>query len=74
MKYSYILGIDVSKEHLDYALLNASGELLAQHRVPNDGLCAQSIWQSVVDKHSDATLENTLVCAEYTGMYCYHLT
>jgi transposase len=74
MTYTYTLGIDVSKLTLDYALFNALGQLVVKHRVGNDEFCAKSIWQTLLTKAPDATLANTLVCAEYTGMYCYHLT
>jgi transposase len=74
MTYKYTLGIDVSKLTLDWTLLDEQGRLVAQQQVTNDGLCASHIWQSLVKKTPDATLSNTLICAEYTGMYCYHLT
>lgn len=69
MNYSYFCGVDISKQHLDFCLLDRAGALVIQTRCRNahKGITKQlAKWP--VDE-----LGHVLFCAENTGMYGYHL-
>jgi len=66
------IGIDVSKAHLDVAMLDSSGALVAQERIANEQRAVRALfrqWRSsfLLEK------EHTLVCMEPTGHYGYLL-
>jgi transposase len=74
VSYTHFLGIDVSKLTLDYALMNDQGKLLCQGRVENNGESYTQIWQRIHQQDASIKAKQTIVCAEHTGMYTYHLT
>lgn len=67
MKYSHIIGVDISKAHLDIALMNAQNDVQLA-RCPN-------LEAEIVTLLKELSLcpQHTLICAEYTGMYSYNL-
>lgn len=73
-EYTHFMGIDVSKLTLDYALMDQKGQLVCHGRVENDGDSYQTIWQRIHKQNAAIKLDSTLICAEHTGMYTYHLT
>ena len=66
-KYSFFVGIDISKEHLDFCIRNSSARL-DFNRVPND---AKGIKQAVkwMRSFEGFTIKGCLVCLEHTGIY-----
>lgn len=66
-KYSYFVGIDISKAHLDYCIRNAKGKLDFQ-RLPNT---ATGIKEAVkwMRSFEGFRIRESLVCLEHTGIY-----
>ncbi len=64
-----VIGIDVSKEHLDIALLDPQGIVLGEQRVANDGKALSRLLKSMQRKK--LLHEGALVCVEATGHYGY---
>ena len=69
MNYSYFCGIDISKQHLDFCLLDACGLIVREQRCSN---CPGEIAELVEKLPVDDTGQ-VLFCAEHTGMYGYGL-
>ena len=66
------IGIDVSKAHLDLALMNASGAVLGTERITNESKAIRALlkrWH----KQFGVTKANALFCLEPTGHYGYLL-
>ncbi len=68
----HYIGIDVSKEHLDLALLATDGNLLATARVENEQKAVTRLWKAWAKEHGLAAA-TTLACLEPTGHYHYLL-
>jgi transposase len=68
MKWNYYVGIDVSKNYLDYALLKGS-ELILNGRIDNNEQGIISLIEQLKKKEEDFTLAECLFCMEYTGIY-----
>ena len=66
------IGIDVSKAHLDMALLDASGTLLAAQRIANERRAIRSMLKQWCKEHG-VSKESALACLEPTGHYGYLL-
>lgn len=69
MNYSYFCGIDISKQHLDFCLLDASGHIVREHRCSN----RPSEIAELVATLPVGDTGQVLFCAEHTGMYGYGL-
>lgn len=66
MKIQFHIGIDISKNHLDYCVLD-SKKLAYQCRIKNS---KKDIHKSFKDlRKLGVTSENTWFCAEFTGVY-----
>jgi transposase len=70
MNYSNFIGIDISKAKIDITTLNTDGEL-------NHSVCTNSA-KSIIGhlkslKRNGFDIENSLVCAEFTGLYIFSL-
>lgn len=63
---TYSLGIDVSKETLELALLDSEEQRLRKS-VPNDGEGFEALQEWLQDR--DATPDSTRVCMEASGGY-----
>ena len=63
--YQNFIGIDVSKDHLDIAILQ-EGEVVHHKRIENNLKAIQSYLFSFQDLYK---LEKSLFCMEHTGMY-----
>ncbi len=66
------IGVDVSKAHLDLALMDGSGTVVGIERIANEGRSIKALlvqWR----KKFAVTKEDTLVCLEPTGHYGYLL-
>jgi Transposase and inactivated derivatives len=70
MKMFY-LGIDVSKEKLDLCLMENSN-VLEEMEIKNNTKVISKTISSLFKKYKD-TMDNMLICAEYTGQYTYPL-
>jgi transposase len=73
MDFKFFIGIDVSKDTLDIAVLNVdSSETVKHHQVSNDdaGIAIMLDW---LKQQKEFSLENSLFCLEHTGMYNYPL-
>lgn len=70
--FNYIIGIDISKQTLDWCLMS-NGKVLQKSKEPNT---IGSIVQHLDEICRTFSLPSTelLVCAEYTGKYIYPLT
>lgn len=71
MTFNHFLGIDISKKTLDAALVTDETTILGQTKVSNDrqGFKKLVAWA----KKLGAKKEETIVCAEHTGIYGYDL-
>jgi transposase len=73
MRYHFFIGIDVSKDYLDAALLawDDTNTIVHQKVGNNDaGISELLRW---LEQHKDFSLEHSLFCLEHTGMYNYAL-
>lgn len=71
MEMNYV-GIDVSQDHLDFALLNSEGEHLESARVRNDERAITKLVNAWGKKHK-LELSQSLFCLEPTGHYSHLL-
>lgn len=68
MTQSYLIGVDVSKEKVDSALINDQIETLSEKEVTNTDQKLESYLKSVL-KQFKIGPERLLVCCENTGIY-----
>lgn len=71
MHFTYFIGIDVSKDTLDFTVLNA-GSFLFHLQVENS-LKGIKQFVSQLKKSAKVSQENCLFCVEHTGIYNYHI-
>jgi transposase len=71
-KYTYFVGIDVSKQHLDYAVVQ-DGKVLANQRGYNTAKGILKAIKGLQKQVKGLTIANTLFCLEHTGIYTYPL-
>lgn len=67
----YYIGVDVSKETLDFALLE-QGKLIVNATISNNIKAIKKLltqWK----KSFQINENEVLLCMEHTGVYCYHL-
>ncbi len=69
--YVNFIGIDISKEHLDYCLV-VDGKTIISLREENTAEGIEKVV-SIFQKDHQAKLENTIFCMEHTGVYQAHL-
>jgi transposase len=69
MSFDFFLGIDVSKQTLDFALLNAEGKLLMQVQTENSGKAIEDLLHNL----AAVDPQKLLICLEHTGIYNYPL-
>ena len=69
MAFDFFLGVDVSKQTLDFALLNEEGKPRMQCQIENS---AKAI-QQLIRKLPKAASHTLLICMEHTGIYNHHL-
>jgi transposase len=69
--YLNFIGIDISKEHLDYCLI-ADGKTVVSFREENTTEGIDKVV-SIFQKDHQVKLENTVFCMEHTGVYQTHL-
>jgi transposase len=69
--YVNFIGIDISKEHLDYCLVVASKTIVSlRDENSNEGI-AKIV--DILKKDYQIEVANTVFCMEYTGVYQAHL-
>jgi len=71
MEFTFFLGIDVSKEKLDFAL-NCGETLLFHQVVENTPKALQAFFKELL-KIEGFSFEKTLACLEHTGIYSNHI-
>ena len=71
MHYRFFVGIDVSKQHLDLALL-VEGRILTSMRIDNETKAIGAALQKLTTSHQ-VVLSQSLFCLEHTGIYSTHL-
>lgn len=71
MYFNHYLGIDISKQTLDAALIIKEGEIVGQTKVTNNQQGFKELFSWA--KKLGAKITETLVCAEHTGIYGYDL-
>ena len=71
-KYTYFVGIDVSKQHLDYAVVQ-DGKVLANQRGHNTAKGILKAIKGLQKQVKGLTIANSLFCLEHTGIYTYPL-
>ena len=69
--YVNFIGIDISKEHLDYCLV-VDGKTVVSFREENTSEGIEKVV-SIFQKDHQVKLENTIFCMEHTGVYQAHL-
>lgn len=70
-KYNYFIGIDVSKNTLDYAVMHQSKVLF--HRQDKNELADIGSFIIGLKALPKFTIPKALFCMEHTGIYCNHL-
>lgn len=68
MKQIYFIGIDVSKEKVDVAVINSAKEVLTEKVVSNDRNKLINFISAVIRKHK-VDSKQVLICCEDTGIY-----
>lgn len=63
------IGIDVSKEHLDVAVLDGHGTVVCEQRVKNEGKALAKLLKGLRERQAFGS--DHLVCLEATGHYGY---
>lgn len=71
MLFNHYLGIDISKQTLDAALILKEGQIEGQTKVSNDKSGFKDLLSWL--KKMNVKLPDVLVCAEHTGIYGYEL-
>jgi transposase len=71
MHYSFFIGIDVSKQHLDLALLT-EGRLKTSFKIENEPKAIRAALQKLTASHG-VVLAQCVFCLEHTGIYSTHL-
>lgn len=71
--YKWFVGIDVSKNELDFAVLRDS-RLLLHLEIPNKKADIRAFCQMLKKEVDGFRIGNTLFCMEQTGYYCNDLT
>jgi transposase len=71
MHYNFFVGIDVSKEHLDLALVESS-RLSTSMKINNEPKAIGAALQKLATTHG-VVLAECLFCLEHTGIYSTHL-
>jgi transposase len=66
----HFLGIDVSKQHLDLALVDQAGALLSSERTANEGKQVTKLFRRWIKEYA-LQKSTVLVCLEPTGHYSY---
>jgi len=68
MEQKYFIGIDVSKEKLDLAMINSNLELVTEKIIPNS-LTKINTFFTALFRKLKISKEQVLVCCENTGIY-----
>ena len=71
MEFKFFVGVDVSKETLDFAVYGEEKLLLERHAT-NDGTGIKE-FLTELKKHFSAQPAQFVFCMEHTGIYCNHL-
>ncbi|MBA3830172.1 MAG: IS110 family transposase [Taibaiella sp.] len=69
-QYQFFVGIDVSKETLDYAVVR-NGEQLQYLQTPNSTSRVKMFLKGL--KKLGTSSQDVIFCLEHTGIYCNHL-
>ena len=70
--FTFLIGIDISKATLDWALVVAN-KLLFHYQSPNDQKGIESFVKHLKQQCQQVSFSNSLYCMEYTGIYNNHL-
>jgi transposase len=79
--YNFFIGIDVSKQHLDLALLDLAlldlallvgGRMITSMRIQKEPKAIRAALQELVTTHG-LVLKQCVFCLEHTGIYSAHL-
>ena len=68
MQYKLFIGVDVSKETLDFVVL-VKGEKLFHIRVGNDESGINRFYKKLT-KEIEINRDQWIICMEHTGIYC----
>jgi transposase len=67
--YTHFLGVDISKDTLDIALVSPHNTLLYEKRIANKQAAILSFFKQLPRLVPDFTPATALVCMEHTGLY-----
>jgi len=68
MKQKYFIGIDISKQKMDLAIILSDFRIVDEQVIPNQQVKIKSFLNGFIKKHGIET-ENLLICVEHTGIY-----
>lgn len=68
MQFNYFLGIDISRNTLDYALISQHAEIIEKGKMPNTITQISKLLNTVVDLIGESK-DTLLVCCEEGGLY-----
>lgn len=71
-QYRFFVGVDVSKEHLDFVLYEHK-QFIFHKRTPNNIGAVHGFLTACTQKVPTLLFEQVLFCLEHTGMYGYPL-
>ena len=66
--YTFFIGIDISKETLDFALI-VNNVIQFHLQVTNDKLGIEQFIRQAKNQNKTFSFENSLFCMEHTGIY-----
>lgn len=73
MKFKFILGCDVSKNWLNFSLMDGQFEVLGQWQIDNTVKDITSFLSDLLDQQSVQDINQVCLVMEYTGVYVQHL-
>jgi transposase len=72
MSFKYFVGVDTSKQTLDFSILRDGSEFL-EHQIVNNNRKEITAWFSQVKKEFGIKKTNSLFCLKHTGLYNHFL-
>ncbi|MGI4737448.1 MAG: IS110 family transposase, partial [Janthinobacterium lividum] len=67
--YTHFIGVDISKDTLDIALVSPQNALLHEQRIENKKSAIGNFFKQLRRLVPDFVPATSLVCMEYTGLY-----
>jgi len=73
MRFTFILGIDISKDWFDACLMNRQFEIVGEQRVVNRSDQIMEFISNLLDQYDITDINSIFMCVEHTGLYNQNL-